>query len=607
MSSLWRWLAVGLLTPLGLLYALPNLYPQAPAVQIGWTSDRIAAAEILADVRSELSAADIGWLETEAGNQSVTVLLADNETQLRVRDLLSEHFQERVVVALSLAERTPAWLSSLGAGAMKLGLDLSGGVHFLLEIDQRTLLSERLRARIPEIQRQLRENRVRWRGIEVDKQLRLQLRLARASDSDKAKALVLEAYTDLQAQPSLAVDQLRFAFAEQAVSELVEAALTQNLSALRNRVDALGVSEPIVRREGAGRIAVELPGIQDTAAARRIIGRTATLEFRLEAEADTPLSRRRQFPFRDGRGDATLLTQMVTTGEHVVNARPSFDSQSNQPVVSIQLDAEGGDSMFRTTRNNVGRSMGVLLVESNLNPLTGERQVAREILTLPVIRGTFGSSFQIEGVGSVREASELALLLRSGALAAPMDFLTERVIGPTLGAENIRLGLRSALLGLFLVGVFMLVRYRFLGLVANIALMLNLTLVMAMMSVLEATLTLPGIAGLVLTVGMAVDANVLIFERIREERAAGKPPSKALESGYDQAFITILDANLTTLLAAVVLYAIGTGPVRGFAITLSLGILTSMFTAVTLTRALAGARLSWSIPAGPQPRRGGAA
>ena len=403
---------------------------------------------------------------------------------------------------------------------------------------------------------------------------------------------MLENYSDLQLQPSRSPESLRFIYTEQAVDDLVDAALEQNLTALRNRIDALGVSEPVVRREGEGRIAVELPGIQDTAAARRIIGRTATLEFRLEAEGDTPRSQSSEFPFRDERlGTARLLNSLVTTGEHVVGARPSFD-QNNLPVVSIELDGEAGQRMFRTTRDNIGRRMGALLVESRVHPLSGERQIDRQILTLPVIRGTFGSNFQIEGVGGAREASELALLLRSGALAAPMDFLTERVIGPTLGAENIQLGLRSALLGLLLVGLFMVFRYRFLGVVADLALVLNLVMVVALMSLLGATLTLPGIAGLVLTVGMAVDANVLIFERIREERAAGGSPMKALTSGYDQALVTIVDANLTTLLAATVLYAVGTGPIRGFAITLSLGILTSMFTAVTLTRALSGAVLT---------------
>lgn len=597
MNFSWRWLAVGVLVPISILYALPNFYPPAAAVQVGWSGE-LDASSLLAEIESELEQAGIAHPPAETGAQVITLLLPDNETQLKVRELLASHFQGQVVVALNLVEQTPQWLRSLGAHAINLGLDLRGGVHFLLEVDRKTLVRERLRARIPELQRKLRGKRWRWRAIELDEKLRLRIEPARAENAAGMEALVLDTWPDLERVPagSTSTEVMFFAFGEDEEDELLSAALEQNLSALRNRIDALGVSEPVVRREGAGRIAVELPGIQDTAAARRIIGRTATLEFRLETEVETPFGESSEFSFRDSaRGTASLLNTLVTTGEHVVGARPGFD-QNNQAIVSIDLDGEGGDSMFRATRNNIGRRMGALLVESRFNPLSGEREMQRDILTLPVIRGVFSNSFQIEGIGTTAEASELALLLRSGALAAPMNFLTERVIGPTLGAENIALGVRSVLLGLLLVGLFMLIRYRFLGLVADLALMLNLTAVIALMSVLGATLTLPGIAGLVLTVGMAVDANVLIFERIREERAAGRPPFKALVSGYDQALITILDANLTTLLAAVVLYAVGTGPIRGFAITLSLGILTSIFTAVTVTRAFSGSFLAWSVP-----------
>lgn len=591
MISRWRWLAIGIIAPLGILYAAPNLYPPEPAVQLGWSASDVAAEEVVAEVRDFL--ADTGYADADirSGDQSVTVVLADGEQQLSARQLLADHFGGRVVAALNLAEQTPDWLTAFGASEMKLGLDLRGGVRFMLEVDRRAMLADRMNAQLAGVRRLLRENRIRWRNMQITEESSLRFEVVRAGDVAKALEALRRENTELAVQTTAQPQQLQLSYEEQVIDRLLDEALEQNLTALRNRVDALGVAEAAVRQEGQGRVAVELPGIQDTAAARRIIGRTATLEFRLEADAQTSLTQTERFAFRDGGGEAQLLDTTVITGENVVGARPAFD-QNNLSVVSIELDAEGGNAMFKVTRDNIGRRMGAILVESAVNPVTGVRAVKREILTLPVIRGTFGSSFQIEGVGSVREASELALLLRSGALAAPMNFLEERIIGPTLGAENISRGVQSVLLGLALVALLMLARYRFYGLIANLALVLNLVLVVAWMSLLGATLTLPGIAGLVLTVGMAVDANVLIFERIREELRAGRSPLKAVRNGYDQALVTIIDANLTTLLAAVILYAIGTGPIRGFAVTLSLGILTSMFTAVTLTRALAEFRLT---------------
>jgi preprotein translocase subunit SecD len=481
---------------------------------------------------------------------------------------------------------------------MKPGLDLSGGVHFKLEVDVDAATDRKLEQYENGIKRRLREERIRGRiALEGT---RIGMTFRSVEDREAARAEVRDLY------PELLLDrvdedtpQLFAEVTETTIAEVVEYAVAQNLTTLRNRVNELGVSEPLVQRQGKNRIVVELPGIQDTAEAKRILGKVANLEFRLVAEANAPISERQRFDYRgETRQGMTewLERDIIITGERVSNAAASFD-QNGQPNVQITLDSEGGMLMSRATRANVKRRMGVLFIERKYRTRyetdeNGETVVIRDpydekkVLTAPVIQSALGAQFQITGLDSPAESSELALMLRAGALAAPISFVEERTVGPSLGAENIELGVKSLQLGLALVVLFMMVYYRVFGLIAVVALTANLVLLVAVMSLLSATLTLPGIAGIVLTVGMAVDANVLIFARIREELAAGNSNQLAIHSGFERAVTTILDANITTLIVAIILYAVGTGPIKGFAVTLSVGIITSMFTAIMGTRAL---------------------
>ena len=547
-----------------------------------------------------LSEAGIGHFGEEVQDSGKTGLirLDNREQQLKAQATLQRALGDGYIVALNLAPTTPDWLVSGGAQPMKLGLDLSGGVHFKLEVDVDAATDRKLEQYENGIKRRLREERIRGRiALEGT---RIGMTFRSVEDREAARAEVRDLYPELLLdRVDEDMPQLFAEVTETTIAEVVEYAVAQNLTTLRNRVNELGVSEPLVQRQGKNRIVVELPGIQDTAEAKRILGKVANLEFRLVAEANAPISERQRFDYRgETRQGMTewLERDIIITGERVSNAAASFD-QNGQPNVQITLDGEGGMLMSRATRANVKRRMGVLFIERKYRTSyetdeNGETVVIRDpydekkVLTAPVIQSALGAQFQITGLDSPAESSELALMLRAGALAAPISFVEERTVGPSLGAENIELGVKSLQLGLALVVLFMMVYYRIFGVIAVVALTANLVLLVAVMSLLSATLTLPGIAGIVLTVGMAVDANVLIFARIREELAAGTSNQLAIHSGFQRAVTTILDANITTLIVAIILYAVGTGPIKGFAVTLSVGIITSMFTAIMGTRAL---------------------
>ena len=599
---LWKNLLILIVVAGGFFYAAPNLYAPDPALQIaGASSSQKIDTPILGRAEQALTDAGISFFGEVIQEQGKSALLrlTDRDQQLRAQAVVARELGDGFIVALNLAPTTPDWLLQGGATPMKLGLDLSGGVHFKLEVDVAAATDRRLEQYEVGIKKRLREERVRGR-VNLDGQ-RAVMQFRAEADREAARKLVAELY------PELFLDRVDegeawFLYAtvtEQTITELVDYAVTQNLTTIRNRVNELGVSEPLVQRQGRNRIVVELPGIQDTAEAKRILGKVANLEFRLVAEANAPISERQRFEYRSaGREGMTewLERDVIISGESVSNAQAGFD-QNSQPNVSISLDGEGGMLMSRATRANVKRRMGVLFIERKYRTRyevteSGEEVAKRipydekKLLTAPVIQSALGAQFQITGLDNPGEASELALMLRAGALAAPITFVEERTVGPSLGAENIRLGTKSVQVGLALVVVFMMFYYRVFGVAAVLALTGNLVLLVAVMSLLGATLTLPGIAGIVLTVGMAVDANVLIFARIREEIRGGAPPQTAIGQGFDRAVVTILDANITTLIVAIILYAIGTGPIKGFAVTLSVGIITSMLSSIIGTRAL---------------------
>lgn len=596
---LWKNLMILLVLVIAGLYAAPNLYPDDYAVQISGTRSTQVDAATLTRIESALEASGIQVKGTEMQQEGIALVrLANSDAQLAAKEAIADQLGSEYVVALNLAPTTPDWLRDVGAGPMKLGLDLRGGVHFLLEVDMAQAVGQRLDVYVSEIKTKLREEKLRYRVVDHLDDGRLAIRFVDADTRDAASGLLLRTYKEFLVD-SMDVDGdawLYINLTEQTIRDIEDYAIKQNLTTLRNRVNELGVAEPLVQRQGRNRIVVQLPGVQDAAAAKRIIGKTANLEFRLEALPDASRAGTEIYGFRDNPDrKATLEKDVIITGSSVSNAQAAFD-ENGMPQVSITLDAKGGQMMSRVTRNAIQRRMAVLFVEHKQRTLVqtidGERVEKRipytekGLISLATIQSTLGNSFRITGLDSAQESSELALLLRAGALAAPIYFVEERTVGPSLGAENIKLGTLSVQIGFALVLIFMLVYYKAFGLLANVALTLNLVLLVAVMSLLSATLTLPGIAGIVLTVGMAVDANVLIFERIKEELRNGLPVQSAINAGFSRAFTTILDANITTLIAAVILFAMGTGPVKGFAVTLSVGILTSMFTALLVTRAL---------------------
>ena len=601
--SIWTYAFILMVLSIGLIYSLPNLYPAKPAIQIAYTDSGKSADQILLNQVTEiLEDQSVGVESVGLKDNNIIAKFNSFDDQLAGKAALQRVLLDRAVVALNLEPSTPKWLRDIGGGPLKLGLDLSGGVHFLLEVDIDSALDNRLESLLNEYRKKFRDERI---NVESSLKSNKDLIFSFISDEDYNKALRIFSDDNITSlgtplydlRPNSLRNLVEIAYSQNAIKEIRDYAVGQNLMTLRNRVNELGVSEPIVQRQGSSRIVVELPGVQDTTAAKKIIGKTANLEFRLEAASTTSRLRKEEFDFQDERmGSAFLEKNIIVAGDRVTNASSGFD-ESGFAQVNITLDMQGGRAMQKATNGNIGRRLGVLFVEQkNKSVLTKDADgndvieqtsyVTKEIISLATVQAVLGTSFRITGVGSPQEASELALLLRAGALAAPMKFVEERTVGPSLGKENIELGVRSIIIGFLSVIAFMFFYYRWFGFAANIALFANVVLITGFMSLLGATLTLPGIAGIVLTIGMAVDANVLIFSRIREELKAGKDPQTAIQEGFSRAFVTIVDANVTTLIASVVLYAIGTGPVKGFAITLSIGILTSMFTAILGTRAI---------------------
>ena len=596
---LWKYLLILVVLVVGLIYSLPNLFPADPAIQVSDAQGDSLDERQISRVEEALIDSDIGIKAIEEANGQWLIRLQSDDDQLDARDIAADVLGSDATVALNLADATPGWLQAFSASPMTLGLDLRGGVHFLLEVDMDAALTQRLEVNASAMRELLRGERIRYRNTTIDERS-LSISFGSAEDRDTARRLISRDFPNFEYtnEGDGRASNLVMTLSDQTVNEIQDYAINQNLTTLRNRVNELGVAEPMVQRQGPSQIVVELPGVQDTVAAKRIVGATANLEFRLEARNDTPDTETERLEFRnDPTRSAELMRDVIITGDSVSSASNSFD-ENGRPQVNINLDGTGGTLMNRATRTNIGRNMAVLFIEHKsedrveIDPETGEETIIREpyvergLISLATIQSALGNSFRITGLDSPTEAAELALLLRSGSLAAPIYFVQERTIGPSLGAENIERGLLSVQIGLLLVVLFMLVRYKVFGVFANIALALNLTLLVAVMSMLGATLTLPGIAGIVLTLGMAVDANVLIFERIREELRNGMSIQQAIYAGYERAFTSIVDANITTLLVAVILFSIGTGPVKGFAVTLSIGILTSMFTALLVTRAM---------------------
>ena len=599
--SIYQYLLILVVLVVGSIYALPNLYPTQPSIQVAYTdSAKSADQALLNELEEILENEKASYEEIFLRENKIVIKFNDVDTQLSSKTVLQNTLLDKVIIALFLEPSTPQWLKDMGANPVKLGLDLSGGVHFLLEVDIDTAQQGRLELLLDTYRKSFKEEKIKFDNSSI-KDLALYFEFSNKDSYNKA----LKKYRDdsplvnglqyiITERPSSNI--LLLEYSDIALKEIRDYAVGQNLTTLRNRVNELGVSEPIVQRQGSNRIVVELPGVQDPTAAKKIIGKTANLEFRLEANSRTSPLRKEQFDFKENEFQTAYLEKaVIVSGDRVTNASTGFD-ESGFAQVNITLDMQGGRAMQKATSGNIGRRLGVLFVEQKTKSelVTNELGesvieqttfIEKNIISLATVQAVLGTSFRITGVGSPTEASELALLLRAGALAAPMKFVEERTVGPSLGKENIELGMKSILIGFCLVVLFMALYYRVFGIAANISLIINLVLITGIMSLLGASLTLPGMAGIVLTVGMAVDANVLIFSRIREE-LKNKDPQSAIKDGFSRAFVTIFDANVTTLIAALILYIIGTGPVKGFAITLSIGIVTSMFTAIMCTRAM---------------------
>ncbi len=606
----WKWAVIALVIVPGLFYALPNLFGDDPGIQIrGVRGSAIESADF-DRVRTLLSAAGLDPKGAVLDEDGLRLRFVSPEMQLKARDVLQQELGTQYTVALTLLPDAPAWLTSAGARPMYLGLDLRGGVHFLMEVDMASVVRRAEDRYVTDIRTRLREEKIRYEGVRRIPEGGIEVQLREADQIELAQKTIRRELQGLQVEQTdrngAAVLVIRLNDSER--QELSEFALEQNITSLRNRIDELGVAEPVVQRQGNRRIVVQLPGVQDTARAKRILGRTATLETMLvdeEHSLDAAVAGKvppgsRLYRLRDGR-PILLKKRVLYSGDNIIDAAASIDSQSGGPIVSITLDAMGARVNQRVTGDNVGKRMAVLYIEIRSRVKTDAegrpildydgnavriKQRIEEVITAPVIRDQLGKRFQIEGLDSVMEARDLALLLRAGSLAAPVEIIEERTVGPSLGQANINRGFQSVMIGFALVLVFMAFYYRVFGLFANVALTLNLVLLVAVLSMFQATLTLPGVAGIVLTVGMAVDANVLIFERIREELRNANSPQASIHSGYEKAFSTIVDANITTLIAAIVLFNFGTGPIKGFAVTLSIGIITSLFTAIFVTRGL---------------------
>ncbi len=600
---LWKYLLIIVVLVVGAIYALPNLYGDDPALQIS-PNRNVEVDEVLRDrVVTALEQQRLEYIGYEFVPGSLLVRLPDSDTQLRAYDVIRQTLGDDYITALNLAPATPDWLRQFNALPMYLGLDLRGGVHFLMEIDMDAAITQAVERYVGGVRSELRDERIRYLTIEaVDDQVAVRFR--DADEREKARSALRREYRELELSEREENGQyfLLASLNDETKQEIRRFAVRQNITTLRKRVNELGVAEPVIQQQGDERIVVQLPGVQDTARAKDVIGATATLEYRMVDEQHSvqdalagrvPMGSR---IYRERSGEPVLLlNRVIVTGDQVIDASAGIDQQSGGPMVSVTLDSQGARLMSDNTRENIGNRMAVVFIETltETRMVDGEpvRETRRteEVISVAVIRGHFGKRFQTTGLDSMEEATNLALLLRAGALAAPMEIVEERTIGPSLGAENVQAGLASVIIGFMLVLVFMAMWYRGFGLVANFVLAINLVIIVAVLSMLQATLTLPGIAGIVLTVGMAVDANALIFERIREELRAGNTPQASINEGYSKAFSTIADANVTTLIAAIILFIFGTGPIKGFAITLAIGIATSMFTAIMVSRAIINA------------------
>jgi len=587
---------------MGALYALPNMYGKAPSVQIAGLRGTEVNSVMLENVRSDLSAKDIKFSKIGLEKGQILVSFADTSDQIHARDVLHEKYKENYSIALNLTPQTPEWLASIGGEPMKLGLDLSGGVSFLMEVNMKEAIAKAHQGMVGDFRNDLRNEKIRYRSVKefsaIDQEDGVKIVFRKADDLAAAEELLTKRYRDYLFTPNENQLSLLVRMTEQKLKSTREYALQQNITIIRNRVNELGVAEPLVQRQGKKNIVIELPGVQDTAKAKEILNATATIEFKMvDQEGDLGNALKGRVPgssqllySRDGK-PTLVKKRIMLTGDHIIDANSGFDEYS-RPQVNISLDSAGGSKFSNATKNNIGKPMATVFIEYKATDKKDAEgnlifKKHEEIISVATIQARLGKKFRITGAGSIGEAHNLALLLRAGALIAPVSIVEERTVGPTLGAENVQLGFQAIMMGFALVVIFMAVYYRAFGLVANAALVANLVLIVGIMSLIPgATLTLPGMAGIVLTVGMAVDANVLIFERIREEIREGKTIQQAIHQGYEAAVATILDANITTLIAALILFAVGAGPIKGFAVTLSIGILTSMFTAVVGTRAI---------------------
>ncbi|TQE42200.1 protein translocase subunit SecD [Aggregatibacter actinomycetemcomitans] len=595
---LWKNLMVIFVVAIGILYALPNLYGEDPAVQISGTRGQEANSAVLSDVQSVLKDNNMTTKSIVLESGSILVRFNNTDTQLLAKDKITEKLGTNYSVALNLAPATPKWLSSIGGNPMKWGLDLRGGVRFLMEVDMNSALSKRQEQLQDSLRTELRKEKYQYSAIKSIDNFSTGVTLTNSEQLSDVQRYLRKQHPNLDVSVT-SENTLSLGLSDSVLNEARESAIEQNLSILRKRVTELGVAEAVIQRQGAERIVVELPGVQDTARAKEILGATATLEFRIvNASANLEAAARGMVPsdsevkYDRNNRPVVLYKRAVLGGEHITNASSGVDQNTSLPQVSVTLDSEGGEIMSQTTRLNLKKPMATLYVEYKDSGKKDENgktilQKHEEVINVATIQGRFGSQFQITGIDSPAEAQNLAVLLRSGALIAPIQIVEERTIGPSLGAQNVEQGLQASFWGLMIVVAFMVIYYRKFGIIANIALIANIVLLVGLISLLPgATLTMPGIAGIVLAVGMSVDANVLIFERIKEEIRNGRPIQQAINEGYSGAFSSIFDANLTTILTAVALYAVGTGPIKGFAITLSLGIAISMFTAITGTRAI---------------------
>lgn len=597
---LWKYILIGLVILWGLIFALPNLFGEDPAVQISGARANIPIdTAFQSRVAALLDTEKLPHKRLELEADRLLIRFADPEEQLKAADILKDRLGRDYIVALNLASSAPGFLRAMGLNPMYLGLDLRGGVHFLMQVDMDATVKQVEDSYVDEVRARLREGKVQYTSVGRAATGGVQVEFKDAAERDRAATLLRKELGNLQ-QNEVGALGLKLTLQEQEIREKRDFALQQNITTLRNRVNELGVAEPIIQQQGTDRIVVQLPGVQDTARAKEILGATATLEFRLADEENDwnqaastnriPINSRL---YKDRQGRPVLLQKRVMlTGDSIVDASSGLDQQSGGPAVFISLDRKGANRMEAGTRDNIGKRMAVVFIENKTETkqVNGEPKktsyTVEEVINIATIRDRLGQRFQITGLDSTREARDLALLLRAGALVSPIEIIEERTVGPSAGKENIAQGFRAAAISLLLISVFMTWRYKNFGLIATAALVANVVLLIAALSMLQATLTLPGIAGIILTMGMAVDANVLIYERVREELRNGNTPQAAIHAGFDRAFDTIIDSNLTTLIAAIMLFGFGTGPIKGFAVTLSIGILTSMFTAVTGSRAL---------------------